>query len=322
MSLSIERVGAPDAGTWDGVWSHCDYATFFHSRHWLEVWKHYTGEGRDDVSRLIRFSDGARAVVTLSSRRRAAGLVTGLESGPRGTYGGWISDGDLGPGHSGLLVDYMTGLGDIAWFTNPFDPNAAVIHDAGGEPDVTDAMTFDGDFDAVFRTWSKGHRAAVRQAQRNGVTIREADGAGDWRAYYGAYEDSLQRWGNAASRPYRWEMFERISRLPRELVRLWLAEIGGAVVAGAVCFYAPRHVVYWHGAAYAEHFKKRPVNLLVHAASRDACERGYRWFDFNPSGGLEGVRSFKTSFGTTAYPCPTIRRRKPLTKLLDRLARK
>jgi hypothetical protein len=270
----------------------------------------------------VVFSDGACAVVVLSSRRRAAGLVRSYESGPRGTYGGWISAEDLTEEHTRALVDYMTGLGTVDWFTNPFDPNAEVIHAAAGVADVTDAMTFDGDFDAMFRTWSKGHRAAVKQAVRNGVTVREARGQDDWRAYYGAYEDSLERWGEKASQPYRPEFFELMSRLPENLVRLWLAEIDSAVVAGAVCLYAPRHVVYWHGAAYAEHFKKRPVNLLVYTASRDACERGYRWFDFNPSGGLEGVRAFKTSFGTIEYPCPTLRRRTVAARLLNLMVRR
>lgn len=319
MSVSIERVSRPEGAVWDRVWSGCDYATFFHSRHWLETWDRYTGGARADDSRHVVFGDGGEAIVVLSKRRRAAGLLATYESGPRGTYGGWISKEKLTDEHARALVDYITALGDVEWYTNPFDPHAAVIHAAGGVDDVTDAMVFDGDFDTVFRSWSKGHRAAVKQAQRSGVTVRPAAGVDDWKAYYGAYEDSHRRWGDAASEQMGWELFEILSHLPSDLVRLWLAVVGGNVVAGALCFYAARHVVYWHGSAYAEHFKKRPVNLLVHDAARDACERGYRWFDFNPSGGLEGVRSFKTSFGTTAFSCPTIRRESAATKLVRRV---
>jgi hypothetical protein len=36
---------------------------------------------------------------------------------------------------------------------------------------------------------------------------------------------------------------------------------------------------------------------------RHASETGYRWFDFGPSAGLEGVRRFKKSFGATPLDC-------------------
>ena len=32
-----------------------------------------------------------------------------------------------------------------------------------------------------------------------------------------------------------------------------------------------------------------PLTLLMAEIIRDACSSGHRWFDFNPSGGLEGV---------------------------------
>lgn len=70
--------------------------------------------------------------------------------------------------------------------------------------------------------------------------------------------------------------------------------------AGALGFYAKSHVVYWRGAAYSDYFELRPVNLLMYEAIKHACENGYSWFDFNPSGGHEGVKAFKKSFGPTA----------------------
>jgi lipid II:glycine glycyltransferase (peptidoglycan interpeptide bridge formation enzyme) len=36
---------------------------------------------------------------------------------------------------------------------------------------------------------------------------------------------------------------------------------------------------------------------LLYEVIKDACEQGYFWFDFNPSGGHEGVKSFKKGFG-------------------------
>ena len=89
-------------------------------------------------------------------------------------------------------------------------------------------------------------------------------------------------------------------------IKLWVAKYEDMVVAGALCFYSKNHVVYWHGAADSDHFDKKPVNLLMYNAIEDACEHSYKWFDFNPSAGIEGVRNFKIGFGAKALPCPVI----------------
>ena len=58
-------------------------------------------------------------------------------------------------------------------------------------------------------------------------------------------------------------------------------------------FYHNRHAVYWHGAFVERYFEQRPSNLVHAEAIRDACERGFDWYDFNPSGPAPGVVRFK-----------------------------
>ncbi len=41
-------------------------------------------------------------------------------------------------------------------------------------------------------------------------------------------------------------------------------------------------------------------------AIKDACEKGYSWFDFNPSASLKGVKAFKEGFGAEALKCPIV----------------
>ena len=66
--------------------------------------------------------------------------------------------------------------------------------------------------------------------------------------------------------------------------------------------------MYWHGAARESSLALRPANRLFGEVIRDACERGFRWFDFNSSAGLEGVRRFKEGFGARPLPCPYVRK--------------
>ena len=65
-----------------------------------------------------------------------------------------------------------------------------------------------------------------------------------------------------------------------------------------------------------KYFKVRPTNLLMYEAIKDACDRGYAWFDFNPSGGHEGVEAFKKNFGAQALPAPVIQSTSPRTRLV------
>lgn len=321
-NVAIESVAPASAEAWDRAWRGCDYATYFHSREWAELWRDVSrGATRPDPL-LVRFGDGTSAVLPLSRRRVARGLAAVIESSPAGTFGGWVSTDRLEERHARALASVLLARGaGVTWRINPYDPNAGTVRPPGAEQDTTHAVALDRDFEAIVHTWSKGHRAAVKQAQREGVTVRAADSLDDWRGYYGAYMSSVERWGDAASTVYPWELFERLHGLASADVRLWVGLCEGAVVAGTLCFYARRHVVYWHGAALAEFFERRPVNLLVYTAMRDARERGLRWFDFNPSGGLEGVRHFKKSFGADELACPVVRREGRLLRALRVLGR-
>jgi lipid II:glycine glycyltransferase (peptidoglycan interpeptide bridge formation enzyme) len=85
---------------------------------------------------------------------------------------------------------------------------------------------------------------------------------------------------------------------PQAEEKLWLAEKDGRIVAGILCFeWAGRHLVTWHAAALAEYNPLRPNNALYWEILLDAERRGFAWYDFNPSGGYEGVVSFKDNFG-------------------------
>lgn len=145
----------------------------------------------------------------------------------------------------------------------------------------------------------------------------------DWQQYYHVYENTLLRWGDRASSRHSWEIFNEMFQRNSANIKLWLAiNKDEVVVAGAIIFYAKKHVVYWHGAALGEYFCFRPVNLLFYEIIKNTCAKRYSWFDFNPSGGHEGVVRFKKSFGakTVCYPIITITKStKSMILLLSRL---
>jgi hypothetical protein len=308
MDIQIISIEKANDLEWNSVWQDCDYSTYFHSREWAEIWNKYTGGKIQPKPLLIKFSDGAKALLPLSSRRILKGLARQYISSPAGTFGGWISLDELYINHGQLLVDYICRkLGFLTWRLNPYDKIVSQCKFSKIENDETHALNLKEGFDSIYHSWTKGHKSAARKARNGGIIIQKADRQEHWQKYYAIYEDSLQRWGEEATSRYKWNLFEIFYALSSKNIELWLAKYEDKIIAGALCFYSKNHVVYWHGAALSDYFNMRPVNLLVYEVIKDACERNYLWFDFNPSGGHEGVKSFKKSFGAKPIPCPTLR---------------
>ncbi|HSR30915.1 MAG TPA: GNAT family N-acetyltransferase, partial [Anaerolineae bacterium] len=79
-------------------------------------------------------------------------------------------------------------------------------------------------------------------------------------------------------------------------IRLWLARFERRVIAGVICFYHNRHAAWWHSASDQLGRSLHANHVLQYHIIRDACERGYHFYDLLPSGGLENVVQFKNGF--------------------------
>jgi hypothetical protein len=302
------RVAAARPATpaeWDAAWRECPYATYFHSRAWAEAWS-------EGVSPLVprayalAFDDGFRAVLPAPYEERYGGVVRTHYLSPGGNFGGWLSSGALTGGHAQALADWAgRRLGSFTWRLSPYEPLVHSLSLPGSvKEDATHALDLRGGWDALARRW-KAPLQGARKAERLGVTVRPAETEADWRAYHGIYGDALDRWGEGATSRYRWELFDALRRRP-ENVDLWLAWHEGRVVCGALCFRAARHYVYWHGANHGDAMHLEGPRAVLCAAARHVVEQGCDWFDFNPSGGLEGVVRFKELMGARALPSPVV----------------
>ncbi len=322
MSLRIIRGRLVTSAEWDEIWENCDYATYFHSREWAEIWQEYTqGKMKSDAI-LIVFSDGKSVLLPFSSQRVLRGLFKQYISSPAGTFGGWLSLNKLSEDHGRLLHEYIeTQYKNLIWRLNPYNPLETALINTDVEKDETHALNLECGFEVIYKGWTKGHASAARKARKVGVKIIEAVTLQSWEDYYKIYEDSLKRWGDSASSCYDWQLFKIMLNLSSPNIKLWLAVFDEQIIAGALCFYAKKHVVYWHGSAFSKYFNLRPVNLLMYEVIKNSCEHGYQWFDFNPSGDHEGVKAFKKSFGAEELACPVANRRNKITEFSHRLLR-
>ncbi len=296
---------------WQRVADSCSYATFFHTPLWYGAFSRMDSHARV-ATRTVRFADGKSAVLPLMVRRRYGGLVRAYETSPAGCYGGWISVDDLGPEHVHALASLITeGLGDVYWRVNPFDPAAAALAVPGAVADSTEALFLDRfpDEDALRAHYRHSVRKQINKGERFGLAVRPASDWGDWEAYFEIYRLSLQRWVTPSSY-YPLDFFRGLFEAKSERIRLWLVTHGSQIVGGNLNFYQGTHCVEWHAVFVDEYFRHGSRNFLVHKLILDAHARGFRVYDFNPSGSNESTRAFKRSYGTESLAANVFERRR------------
>ena len=291
---------------WFDVARNCEYATFFHTPIWhrliIETYPEYK-----DVSIGVEVKRGVRAILPLLQVGKRKKNLPHLVSTFAGCYGGIIADELLTDSEIYRIYTMLCSwnVGSLSVQSNPIAKEISPQHNFTSTKDFTHILKLDSSFETLFANFSKGHKSSYKKGIRMGVTVRVASSLEDYRAYFGAYEDSLRRWAERTSSRYPWKLFEQGFYLSQEYpnaIKLWLAEVEKKVIAGAWVFYWNQHVDWWHGAAYEKYFDYCSNNVLQTTIIQDAFERGYMYYDFNPSGGHSNVARFKKRFGAEQTP--------------------
>lgn len=299
-------------GFWRDICDRSDATTFFHTKIWADLLSRTFPHWKVEPVAL-EFASGNGVVVPLMRRR---GFIYDYrESMLPGVYGGPIFKCSPTPDETSILWSVLDKYSSITVCGNPFSTETAfpaenrrALH--------THVLDLTEGASQVTKGFRKGHHANISAARRQGVQIEVAENLADVNAYFDVYQNSLHRWGQRATGFYPQRLFHNLFQLPeygRE-VKLWLARHSNRVVAGGWIFYCGRHAVYWHGALHAEHMSHHPVHLMLAEAIAAAAADGFRWFDFNPSGGFTGVEHFKRGFGAEQRAFFSYRRLAATTK--------
>ena len=294
-NLFSESAEKPSIELWEEVARECEYATFFHTPAWARIIEKSLPKYRISTKVYV-FEDGISAILPLMTSGRVY-KKTSYSMAP-GVYGGPIAGGELNPERiRGIFSDLCRlNVRNMHIVGNPlFDYEMPAGYRC--RDDFTHILKLDKGFDSIWKGFSKGHRSSAKKAERMGVQIDLARSSEDYGQYYRVYEDSLRRWGDRATSHYEFGLFQNIFEEDNSDIRLWLARVGEEVIAGALVFYWNNHIVWWHGAALDKFFEYCAPNLLNTEIIRDGCQRGYLYYDFNPSGGHKGVADFKRRFG-------------------------
>jgi hypothetical protein len=293
----MRAIENPSVELWDQVVSWSEYATFFHTSTWAQIiaqtYPHF-----HIASKGFVLDDGVVAIVPLLGSTERNRYFKWYESMFPGVYGGAVAERNLTRTEVNYIFQHLANAhtARIHVMGNPYtdhDLPPSYIR----SPLYTHVLSLDKGFDAIFKSYSKGHKADTKKARRMGVEVGVAETEEEFRSYYETYEDSLRRWGDSTLISFPYTLFKQIYCRRSENIKLWVAKVDGEIVSGSLIFYHNRHAVWWHGATRESYFSYCPGHLLTTEIIKDACQGGFSYYDFNPSGGLKGVERYKKSFG-------------------------
>ncbi len=147
-------------------------------------------------------------------------------------------------------------------------------------------------------------RRGIKEAEKRGVTVREAMGEEDLKEFYRLNVLTRKKHG-VLPQPFRF--FQAIQRhiLAPGRGILLLAENSGKTIAGVLYLLFRDTVTYKFNASDEAYLKLRPNHLLIWTAMEWACQKGYKVFDFGRCD-LEnaGLREFKRQWAAQEFPLP------------------
>jgi hypothetical protein len=304
FSPARARRRAATIAEWRAAHAASPQATFFHGPDWSEAWSAASGGLFRPAPVRIELAEGRWAVIGFTEESRRGGRRLRHLS-PGGTYGGWVSEFPLSAADERLLADEVVGRGSLIWRQAPF---ASQVHLAPlrARPgfDQTHVIGLDGGAQVARGRWREKARGRVNKAAKAGVSVREATSTLDWMAYYMLYRATVTRWENVSS-AYDWEMFAQLERLGAGAARLWLAELDGELMAGALTLVHHGYVSGWHQSSRRDGVAGVP-NLLHWEITGRLADEGFAVYDLNPSGGHAGSAEFKERMGARAVASPLI----------------
>ena len=330
MKVPLERMARPSVPRdfcevstviWDVEWqeivSRSPYATFFHSPQWHRIFIEVDVSLRPATRRFV-FGDGKVVIFPLVECHRIMGLSRSFQASPAGCYGGWVCRDRLMPRQIDAITQWiLQNCPNLYWRLNPFDPDCVGLAGIATTRDSTELLDLTAyPDDATLRAnYRHSVRKQIAKAARAGVVVSTAETWDEWEAYFGLYQVRLAQWGRAASNHYPLALFRKFYEERGPSVRLWIASHEGRLIGGTLNLYNGCHCVEWHAAFDTNEFCFGVRDYLVDWIIRDARDRGFTIYDFNPSGGHEGTIRFKKTFGTTSRPCDVIIRHSGLDRV-------
>ena len=282
-------------------------ATIYHSRSWAEILQRTFGY--QPRPRLFRFDDGTVALLPAMRVGSRSSLWQDLRAVPSG-YGAPISDRPLTarqrrqlwraitePCATAAMLSVRFGPGtEPAW---PELGSVSRLVRTEQRSDFTHALDLRLGFDALWTSFHKHVRYYHGRGLKDGLSVRSGTTAEDVDRFYPSYEHNSRAWPAHDRKPR--SLFHNM--VAAGAARVWLVEdAAGATLGGAVLLEFGASVHVWAAARDPRLDNRHPVHRVLYPEMiRDACERGFSWFDFGSSQAWARCKISKSSSGRSSW---------------------
>ncbi len=297
MSQDIQYIH-PSSSKWEEIIALSENSYLFHTPAWAKVMEETYGY--QVATRLYRADDSEILIPMMKIKRYGFYYYRSMPLG----YGGIFSASapsaetlqkilrNIVGGRSPLLMILLPPFSDIST-----KGDSSIRVDLG----ETHVLSLEQGFEYIWKERFVGEtRTAVRKAQKSDVKILNENSLGNFRQFYKLYTETTKRWGYKKP-PVPLRFYENLCKFASPHVQVRLAIKDGNTIGGQVCLYYGKTVFYMMSAFLKEYQSYRPVKLLMKDSIEQACNEGYKYYNFGASGDLgkggQGVRKFKESFG-------------------------
>jgi len=174
---------------------------------------------------------------------------------------------------------------------------------ATGRGPLRHVIPLDGAPDAVYARFRPSVRRHIRQARREGVTIRPGKGPEDLLGTFYQLQLRTRRRFGVPVQPRRFFRMLWDTVISTGLGSVMIAEASSWPVAAEVCLSWNGTTISKYSASDERAWPLRANNLLTWHLIETACEQGSRRLDFGRTdAGNEGLRVFKRSWGAVEEP--------------------
>lgn len=290
------------AEAWSRALAECPGATWFHSAAWLEVAAEAFGTRVERVR--VGFGDGRWALLPLSIRPLARGLVPLAVAGETGAYSGLVGPDPLRAAEvEAIFAAVRARHGAVRATGNPFATGPHLPAGAGWtrREEATHVLVLKP-FEELRAGFARGCKARGNKARKLGLRLVVSSDPAIADVFYPLYADSMGRWGDKLTWARPRAFFRAMLANGADAVKVFVA-LRDEVPVAALLFAAQGRVAHYvAGATRHDQLEACPSNFLMEEALAHYAAAGLTYFDFGPSNGLEGVARFKESFGATPAP--------------------
>jgi len=296
--MNIEYTENVSEQKWDKIVRNSENGYFFHTPAWAKILEETYGYRI--ATRLYEIEGDEILIPMMEGKKYGFSYYHSMPLG----YGGIFSASDLSSEILKKILKDIVG-GRHLLFELSLPPffsfsiqEDLTIRQVNSEWNYTHVLSLENGFDYLWKNkFNRKNRNAIRKAEKSGVEVLKGYSLEDFRKYYKLYvEESSKKW-EYKKPPHPLKLYENMCKFGLPHVRLRLAIKDDKVIAGLINFYYGKNVFYWGSTFLEEYGIYRPTNLLLKDSIEEACNEGYKYYNFGASGNLEGVRRFKESFG-------------------------